>query len=308
MSGRGKGGTPKPGLPTQAVYPLDRISTGDIKRDRDLAERLLAFHWKYYTELAFQRWQARDEIRRALHEAARDRFEFKAWQRVVRYKRSLAPLSSAGSLTDPGGRFNLGDIDRPRFPAFPALYLAENKEIALQEALAQASSNVVKQAGVELTALDMALAKPDSILFASVSGLLDSYIDLSDPQRLQPLIEIIREFAVSGDVRRMARALRLPPPGIISRLDQLRQELLKADWRAYPIQVDAPSNSRIFGQMVKEAGIDGIVFPSKFGDGRCLAMFPELLADSDSYAQLDDQPPDATVIRRLDRTTWKALT
>jgi hypothetical protein len=116
MSGRGKGGTPKPGLPTQAVYLLDRISTGDIKRDRDLAERLLAF----------QRCQARDEIRTALHEAAHDRFEFKSWQRVVRYKRSLAPLSSAGSLTDPGGRFNFGDIDRPRFPAFSALYVAEN--------------------------------------------------------------------------------------------------------------------------------------------------------------------------------------
>ena len=307
MSGRGKGGTPRPGLPTQAVYLLDRISTGDIKRDRDLAERLLAFHWQYYTELAFQRWQARDEIRTALHEAARDRFEFKAWQRVVRYKWSLAPLSSAGSLTDPGGRFNFGDIDRPRFPAFPALYLAEDKEIALQESLAQSPSNVVKQAGVELTALDMALAKPDSVLFASVSGLLDSYVDLSDPHRLQPLLEVIRGFKVSGEVRRMARSLKLPPPGIISRLDQLKQELLKADWRAYPIQVDAPSNSQIFGQMVKEAGIDGIVFPSKFGEGRCLALFPELLANSDSFAQLDDQPPDTRVVRRLDWTTWKLL-
>lgn len=63
-----------------------------------------------------------DALKSSLREVAAP-FEFSAWQRAVKYRYSLAPLSTKGSLVDPGGRFNIGAIDPSRFPLFPALLL-----------------------------------------------------------------------------------------------------------------------------------------------------------------------------------------
>ncbi len=298
---------PRAGLPTSSAYLLDRFSAEDVRQAREFADKLLAFHWKYYTELAFQRYQARDAIRTALLEADAGRYEFSGWQRLIRYQWSLVPLSSAGSLQDPGGRFNFGAIDRPRFPVFPALYIAQDKETALQEVLGQPLSHTVKHGEAEVTALDLALAKPDSITCVAVSGALESCVDLTQPRRLSPLVDVIKEFTLSSDVARMARSLKIPPPRVITRLDQLMGELLRVDWRDYPAQVDVPSNSQIFGQIVMGAGIDGIVFPSKFSGKNCVALFPERLADSESCVDIVDPTPDPRVIRRLDRDTWRQL-
>jgi RES domain-containing protein len=56
-----------------------------------------------------------------------------AWSRIQDYRYSMTPLSLVGSLMQ-GGRFNIGnDIDPSQFPAFPALYVAEDYETAYAE-------------------------------------------------------------------------------------------------------------------------------------------------------------------------------
>jgi hypothetical protein len=87
--------------------PLDWGRISDIVRSKALYEELVEFHWDYYSELAFQRNRIREQLRTALREKSQP-FDFPKWQRIVRYKYSLTPLSMKGSLVDPGGRFNVG--------------------------------------------------------------------------------------------------------------------------------------------------------------------------------------------------------
>jgi RES domain-containing protein len=74
---------------------------------------------------------------------------------------------TTSSSDDPGGRFNVGDIDRARYPAFPALYIASDKGTALAEVLGR------EKRADSLTPEELALTKPDSITAASVSGKLE---------------------------------------------------------------------------------------------------------------------------------------
>jgi hypothetical protein len=45
-------------------------------------------------------------------------FKIERWQKAVKYKHALTPLSVRGSLIEPGGRFNIGGTDT-RFSSFP---------------------------------------------------------------------------------------------------------------------------------------------------------------------------------------------
>lgn len=302
MARRKRPSRPRPQPPLLPSYFLDRFSTEDVLKAKGLWQRMLEFHWKYYTEFAFQRWQVKEKLRAALLEAAVPKYTFSRWQRVVRYKRALFPLSAAGSLSDPGGRFNIGAIDAERFPTFPALYIGQDKETVLQELLAQGA-----EATGKLNRLELALVREDSIVCVSVSGSLAEVIDLTQPERLTGFVEEVRQFSISPELVDMAKDLKLPEPGLVRGLEPLMNELLYPDWREYPMQVDVPANSQILGQLVEAAGIEGIVYASKFSDKDCLAVFPRNFEDSESYVQLDDPAPKTSVIARLDATTWSKL-
>src|ERR1039457_3438875 len=103
-------------------YILDQFSTQDIRIWESLKDQLLKYHWDFYSSLAFQRSKIADEIKKSVVGASHKSYVFTRWQRIVRFKYSVEPLSLAGSLTDTGGRFNIGDINPAQFPPFPALY------------------------------------------------------------------------------------------------------------------------------------------------------------------------------------------
>lgn len=68
---------------------LDSGNLSDIIKSKKLYEELIELHWKYYSELAFQRKQIREDLNASLREVSTP-FQFSSWQRVVRYKYSLA--------------------------------------------------------------------------------------------------------------------------------------------------------------------------------------------------------------------------
>ena len=69
---------------------------------------------------------------------------------------------------------------------------------------------------------------------------------------------------------------------------------------------DVPTTSQIFGQLVVEAGIEGILYSSKFTNKNCLAVFPQNFDEtSGSFIQLDDETPAGVTIPRLDARVWK---
>lgn len=180
-----------PARPTpkaQTAILLDAYSPGDIQRLKIQQELLGNVHWHRYAEMTGQRAKVMDGIKAALAGAAIGPYSFKSLQRAVKYRWCLNPLSPAGSLTDPGGRFNIGKIDPARYPMAPALYLAADKNTATQELF-----NMDMSDRHGLSAQDLALTRSDSITIVDVAGCLDTILDLNQPERLKPFVDIIKK-------------------------------------------------------------------------------------------------------------------
>ncbi len=271
-----------------------RIS--DIVRSKKFYEDLVEFHWRYYSELAFQRKKIREQLNSSLRGAASG-FQFLRWQRVVKYKYSLDPLSAKGSLSDPGGRFNVGAIDPTRYPMFPALYLASDKGTALAEVLGR-DKNVGS-----LTPEELALTKPDSISAVSVSGKLESVLDVRASSNLSTLVNLIKSFRLSKPLILEARRLGFPLQ-LITTEAELKSVLMYDNWRNWPLLYDVPAAGQIFGGIAVDAGIEGILHDSALTGKECLAVFSQNFVNSTSYIQLDDPAPSDDVRPRLDSTNF----
>jgi len=275
---------------------LDSGQVSDITKSKKAFDELTAFHWRYYSELAFQRRPIREELNRALREAATP-FEFTRWQRVVKFKYSFNPLSAKGSLADPGGRFNIGAIDSTRYPMFPALYLAADKGTAMAEVLGR------KTANSSLSAEELALTKPDSISVLSVSGKLEAVLDSRLDEKLEPFVALIKDFNLSPGLRSAARALKVPLD-LVRTVGRLQDVLVKQNWRDWPMLYDVPAGGQIFGSIALDAGIEAIVYESVITGKPCLAIFPQNFLNSTAFVELDDPVPSDEIPRRMDSTNF----
>ena len=282
------------------TFLLESGRISDIPRTKAGLEALLEFHWEYYAELSFQRSRVYDSLKDSLREPAKT-FQFSRWQRSVKYRYSLDPLNTKGSQVDPGGRFNIGAIDSTRFVVFPGLYLAHDKGTALAELLGRSETHQ------PLTPEELALTKPDSVTVVSVSGNLESILDVRDSKNLAGFVNLIKHFQLSPKLKMRARNLGLSVTklSLITSVEILQKELLKKDWRHWPMQFDVPSSSQIFGQIVQDAGIEGILYNSTMTEQSCLAVYPQNFSNSPSYVELDGPLPSETVPRRLDGDTFK---
>ncbi len=180
---------------------LESVQISDIINSKARFNELVQFHWQYYSELAFQRNQIREKLRDSLRGKATS-FEFKGWQRAIKYKYSLDPLSAKGSLTDPGGRFNVGRIDPVRYPVFAALYIASDKGTALAELLGREENLGA------LTPEELALTKSASITIVSVSGKLESVLDIRERSNLTPFVNLVKGFRLPKSLVQQARRVR----------------------------------------------------------------------------------------------------
>jgi RES domain len=278
-------------------WELESGRISDLLSSKAYFEELVEFHWKYYSELEFQRNQIREQIKASLRDTAQP-FEFSRWQRIVRYKYSLTPLSTKGSLVDPGGRFNVGDIDRARYPVFPALYIASDKGTALAEVLGRDKSTG------SLTPEESALTKPDSITAVSVSGKLESVVDTRNRDNLGGFVNLVKDFRLSKSLIVKARKLGFPVR-LIKTTKELGGVLEQRDWRSWPMVFDVPSTCQIFGRFVMNAGIEGILYHSAITQRTCLAIFPQNFLNSSSFIELDDAAPTAKVQSRIDSSNFK---
>ena len=245
-----------------------RIS--DLVRSKKFYEDLVEFHWRYYSELAFQRKNIREQLNSSLQSAAAG-FQFSGWQRVVKYKYSLDPLSAKGSLRDPGGRFNVGAIDTTRYPMFPALYLASEKGTALAEVLGR------DQSVSSLTPKELALTKADSISAVSVSGKLESVLDIRASSNLSALVDLIKSFKLSRALVIEARRLGFPLQ-LITTEAELKSVLMFDNWRIWPMLYDVPAACQIFGGIAVDARIEGILHDSALTGKNVSQFFRRILS------------------------------
>lgn len=268
-----------------------------IKASRKRTNDLLKYQWQHYSELACQRNAIQDQIQQALTQTAIP-YEISHWQRAVKYKYGLHPLSTVGSLSFIGGRFNTGKGVNSEIPFFPGLYLAQNKDTALQEHLGQIPNE-------HLTPREIALTNPSSETIVSVSGRLDKVFDLTHPDTLIPFIKLIKNFKFSKELKAAAKKLKLQDSKIIKTPEALLKTFLDPNWRASPIHRDTPANSQILGHLIYSAGIEGILYPSKFTGQLCLVVYPKNFVNTDSFIMLDDEAPHEKVPIRIDGSNWR---
>lgn len=277
---------------------LDYGLIADIPKTKELFERQAQYHWEFYSELAYLRNRIYDLLKSSLREVAVP-FEFPIWQRAVKYRYSLTPLSTKGSLVEPGGRFNIGAIDPSRFPVFPALYLASDKKTALAELLGRDGP------ANSLTPEELALTKSTSITVVSVSGKLESVLDIRDSSNLAGFVSLIKDFRLSSKLTAKAKSVGLYPVKIVKNANQLVGELQSFKWREWPMGYDVPASPQIFGRIVLDAGIEGILYDSVLTHTPCAAIYPQNFQNSSSYIELDDPCPIETIHKRIDSTTFQ---
>lgn len=279
-------------------YLLEMTNSEAIKAAKDFSDQLTDYHWKYYYELAQQREKIIDKIKISLISAAKS-FEFNQWQRAVKWQYSNHPLCALGSTTFIGQRFNYGEDINSQISKFPALYFAIDKDTALQETLGQSSAK-----NLELTAKEIALSNPQSESIVSVSGSLDSVIDLRSEGSLSKFVKHISNFKLSPEVKKIAKHLG-DEISLISTVKGLKDSLLDPSWRLRPVQYQVPSNSQIFGHLVYLSGVQGVLYTSKLTKKDCLVVFPTNFKNTDSFLKFDDNRPDDRIPEKIDLSNFE---
>lgn len=273
---------------------LEQSSISDIELTRNAVESERDYYWKERAELAAQRNSIQEEIKMALISASAP-YEFNRFQRAFRWKYSNKPLSTEGSRNGIGGRFNIGSKLNPELPSFSGLYLAEDQDTALQELLQSKEKN---RKG--FNPYEIVLANQNSISIVSISGRFDKMFDLTITKNLTEFVKLIKGFKISSDLLRLRKKLNIQDPHLITTNSALKKNLLDSNWQLNSALYDIPSNSQIFGHLIYNAGIEGIIYPSKYTGRSCAVVFPKNFKGTDSFITLDDDAPSAEICIRVD--------
>ncbi len=270
----------------------------DIRRSKWRYKLFLEYQWEFYSELAYQRSKVYEALKSSLAERA-GAFSFQKWQRAVKYRYSNDPLDTRGSLVDPGGRFNIGRIDPSRFRVFPGLYVAAEKQTALAELLGRGDG------AQGLSPEELALTRPASITVVSLSGSLESMLDVTKAENLSSFVKLIKDFRLSPSLIRKAIRLGVQRPFLVTTSSKMVENLHYPLWREWPVNFDVPHASQIFGQIAVDAGIEGLMYSSTLTHKACMVIYPQNFANSSAFIELDDQPPSEAVPRKIDSTNFR---
>jgi hypothetical protein len=216
------------------------------------------------------------------------------------YRYSHQPLSAYGSTIGSGGRFNYGDaLDNVKDQPFPALYLASNERVAHREFFSAPPS----KCGA-LTAIDMALMQERDYALCHISGTIHHLLDLTKLAKLRRFAKVLARFSVSEEVLGIAEKSGLKSRPLVFDVESLMRALSEPNWRGWPRQHGLPASCQIFGELAWSAGYEGILYRSTKRGGKCLAVFPQNFAQSESSVRLHNDGLPGT-ITTLDASNWE---
>ena len=282
-------------------FVLDRCSDADLSTWKKIDARLTEFQIRIFYHFEALRATKRQELLDALQHVAPVDQNINGWARVVTYQYSLMPLSSRGSITGIGGRFNYGqDLDVTTLPLFNALYIASDVDTAYCEYFGKQRVN-------GLSGFELSLQDEDSFSTFMLEGQVVNLFDLTNTKNLNPFIDIAKNFVLESELKAMATELHIELPCQNCTASELKDYFMSSNWRYLPVQFGIPFYSQVFGELLKTAGFDGVLYPSDKGDGQCIAIFVENLENSDTHIHIKGNPPADTVNTILDSSTWKDL-
>jgi hypothetical protein len=293
------------GPPPTGLHELERFTNADLQRWQQVSRDLDELNASLYFGLEPARRRLRSRLCDALIQTGGVQVTLDQWVRVVTYQYSLEPLSCAGSLQSIGGRFNAGhELDDNTLNPWPALYLAENFETAFREKFQLSSTD--STLGLSPNELALEHAVSHSTVF--VSGKLCNIFDMTTFATLNSIGKIFREVKMPKEAGALAKKLNIPNSGsiMIQSGQQLHNALTKQNWRIFPVQFGLPSPSQIMAELIRACGYEGIMYPSSKGHGRCVAVFPDKLADASNISLIGNAPTPNTTTR-LDIHTAQSL-
>lgn len=294
------------------LLELDRFSEADLDRWNSLSKDLDELNDILYSGVEPQRRRHHAELMEALRSVQSTPMDFAGWVRLVPWRYTNAPLSAAGSLTNYGGRFNIGaDVDNAIHARWPALYIAENQETAYREKFGLSKDDRIDG----LSGDELALTTGGSYTAVRLDGHLELVFDLAQEDVLDPVCAVLRKMTLPAEARQLQKRLKLPGPPVsmIRSASRLLKETLVTNWRGQPAQFGLPAVSQILASLIVDAGYEAIRYPSTKGDGECAAVFPHRLASDASFVAVSDFAPESVKHTRLDMSTaddlcgWEVL-
>jgi len=110
-----------------------------------------------------------------------------------------------------------------------------------------------------------------------------------------------------SSLKTLGRSIGLKQPWLLANSSKLRKSLLDSNWRNFPVQHEIPSNPQVFGRLLRNAGMEGVVYPSTKGRNKCIAIFTENLDGSESFVELADEAPPGILHTKLHSDNWEDL-
>ena len=284
--------------PGVSGFLLDEFSQADLRKWKNYSAYAEQFNLQLFHHLESLREIHSEELAISLQRCIK-RVKRQSWWRLVDYRYSIDALSSRGSLIK-GGRFNIGaDQDARKFPVFPALYMAEDYPTARAEYFSVSANGFEGH--------ELALVPQHSFAAVKLSFDVRNIFDLSKPSNLNEFTKIISKFRIPDYIKDIGRHIGRKPPWLINSPKLLKDSLLADNWREFPVQYETPANSQVFGRVLRNAGVEGVLYPSAKGRKKCLAIFTENLDGSESFIELADQAPPGVPHTRLDSDNWETL-
>jgi hypothetical protein len=74
-------------------------------------------------------------------------------------------------------------------------------------------------------------------------------------------------------------------------------------WRTEPQLLGIPSANQILGRFIRDAGYEGVFYPSQQGGTSCLAVFPQNIRASGSRVEVVGAAPEGARYLVLDKDT-----
>lgn len=288
-----------------SIWELDRFTNANIDRWNNISKDLDDLENTLFFNIEPDRRRYRPDLIAALKETKPISLEINGWVRIVPYRYTLSPLSSAGSLTGYGGRFNIGaDIDEVPLQPWPALYLAEDQETAYRERYQLKSTESTNG----LTPNELALESGDSFTLVRLNGLVTNVFDMTKPQHLDAVAKVLKKIKMPERAKRLMKTLGITNRQLhmIQTGQKLYDTVAVENWRIKPVQFGIAAQSQILAELIRAAGFEAIVYKSTKGTKRCLAVFPDQIS-SNTHIELADPSPSEVTHSRLDSDTAEIL-